>query len=151
MKIDWNEMEKGCRALYKKIPKGKYDGIICIATGGLLPGKILAELMDLPLGIVSSKKYGKKREKIENWHVNTNIQWNEKPNLKSVLVVDDIILEGKTMQKVLQNLISFTSAETLDIAVLFEKKGSRVANLDRYKIYKWKDCDEWIVFPWEVK
>ena len=151
MKIDWKEMEKGCRELYKKLPKNKYDGIICIATGGLLPGKILSELMDLPLGIVSSKRYGKKREKIENWRVNTNIQWNEKARFENILLVDDIIDEGRTIQKVIQNFGNFTAFKVIDIAVLFNKISKNKIDLGNHKIYKWKDCDKWITFPWEVK
>ena len=154
MKVTWKEMESACRILYKKLPKNKYDGVVCISTGGLLPGKLLSELLDLPLATVSSQRYLRGKEKpisTEHWYANTNLQWNKKPMITNLLLVDDIIEQGKTMQKVLSAMWTYTSAKSIDIAVLYYKTKSVTADLSKCKIYKYKETDEWIKFPWELR
>ena len=81
-RISWEEIENGSRSLYRKIPNKDYDGIVCIATGGLIFGKLLSDLFSLPLGIVSVSRYGKRGKKIGECQVNTNIHWNKKISRK---------------------------------------------------------------------
>ena len=153
MKVTWEEMEKGCRALYSRLPKKKYEAIICIASGGLIPGKILSELMDLPLGIVSVQRYkrGCRTKLLSETISNTNIIWvgNRLKGIKSVLIVDDIIDSGITMQKVTNALRNFTSITDINLAVLYYKTPE--IDLSKYRIYKFATCDSktWLEFPWE--
>ena len=153
MKVTWQEIEKGCRAIYSRLPKKKYEAIVCIASGGLIPGKILSELLDLPLGIVVMQRYkrGGKGKLLSESFTNTNIIWigERLKGLESILVVDDIIDSGITMQKVTNAFRSFTSIKNIDIAVLYYK--STKLDFKKYRIYKFATCDSktWVEFPWE--
>jgi len=156
MKVSWKEIEKGCKELYKKLPKTKYDAIICISTGGLIPGKIISDLMDLPLGVVSSKRYKYRGKKVKEWKVNTNIQWHRRPvrrggmpRIRNVLIIDDIICNGKTLQKVIQNIRNFTSVKEIDVCVLFDKVNEMKVDFKASNCYKYKEVKSWIVYPWE--
>jgi hypoxanthine-guanine phosphoribosyltransferase len=83
--------------------------------------------------------------------VNTNIHWNKKISRKkpSILLVDDIIDEGITMQKVIYALKN--KFKKIDIAVLFYKKVRTKIDFSKYKVYYYKSVgDEWVIFPWEI-
>jgi len=153
-KISWEEIESACKAIHKQTAKNKYDAIVCVATGGLIPGKILSELFHLPLGVIVSRRYGKDAEGEEEWFLDTNIKWMAKKlNPAKILVVDDIISEGKTMEKIIQRFKSFTNItkpENLDVCALFFKKGKFKVNIKPHRIYFYKETDDWIVFPWEI-
>ncbi|MFA5358052.1 MAG: phosphoribosyltransferase family protein [archaeon] len=150
-RISWKEIEDGSRLLYKNIPNKHYDGIVCIATGGLIFGKLLSDLFNLPLGIVSVSRYKKKGGKVEHTSANTHVHWNKEIGKKkpSILLVDDIIDEGVTMEKVINALEKKFSK--IDIAVLFYKKERTKIDFSKYKVYYYKVLgNDWVVFPWEI-
>lgn len=59
--VSWNEFESLALDLAKKIENSKktFDAIVCVSRGGLLLGRILSSVLDLPLGVISAKQLEK--------------------------------------------------------------------------------------------
>ncbi|MFH0906189.1 MAG: phosphoribosyltransferase family protein [archaeon] len=86
--ISWNEFETLAIELAESIIKSekKYTTVICVSRGGLLLGRLLSEILELPLGVISAKhdadKYG-------NYYVDPHISFLY-DFTDDILLVDDV-------------------------------------------------------------
>ncbi|MDD5162604.1 MAG: phosphoribosyltransferase family protein [Candidatus ainarchaeum sp.] len=154
IKVSWKEIETACRHLAKKLEKNNYEAVVCIASGGLVPGKLLSELLQLPLGIVVSKRYNKNNCPDKKSFFDANVKWcceNAEP--KKILLVDDLVDEGKTMEQIIGSINAkalIPGLKTIDIAVIYYKnKNSSLQS--RQKVHYYKTTENWIIFPWELQ
>jgi hypoxanthine phosphoribosyltransferase len=150
----WKEIETACRHLAKKLAKNNYEAIVCIASGGLVPGKLLSELLQLPLGIVVSKRYNKDKTANQKTYLDATVKWCcKKASPSKILLVDDLIDEGKTMEQIISRLnekAQIPSIKTIDIAVIYCKNKNASLQL-KQKVHYYKTTEDWIVFPWEIQ
>lgn len=142
--VNWMEIHRALVDLSKSIRADfSPDVMIAIAKGGLVPGRILLDILDIrDLGIVEVKFYKSIGSTIEKPY----ITFTAIPPLegKRVLVVDDITDSGRTLQ-VIAELLSKFRYEKIKYAVLYYKPWSS------FKPDYYHDMvTEWIVFPWEV-
>lgn len=143
----------------------KYDRILAIGRGGLIPGTILSHLLNIDMAVIMTKNfvYSHNKEaqsdkllmsqfaiihKLAGYYnkdedVNKLNSFGEVIN--NVLIVDDIFDSGKTIQEV-NNATKLTGWKT-DVAVLVAKK-SHMLMLVKYYIAD-VELDEWVLFPWE--
>jgi uncharacterized protein len=99
--VDWNGIENMMKRLLSeaKVEKPKY--IIAISKGGLIPGVYLANVLNLPMGVIYAKSYkGTKRKKL----ITREILVSRGYKKKLVWVVDDIYDSGKTSEAVCKML-----------------------------------------------
>jgi xanthine phosphoribosyltransferase len=129
-------------ALVYKIKDFDPDTLLAVARGGLTLGHFMAQAMDTRrLFALNSIHYDKTR-KLETLEV-FNI-----PDLSSarrVLVVDDIIDSGETLQAVLRLLKDQYPQTEFKLATIFYKP-TAVIEAD----FTLKKAHEWIDFFWEV-
>jgi len=153
--ISWNEAEAACRSLAKKLRKNRYDAVVCIASGGLVPGKLFSELLGIPLGIIVAKRYTFSNRARPTTYMDVAVKWcGRKVNAKKILLVDDLVDEGKTMQQIVGQLQANRSASKplqIDIAVLFFKEKNVSVNLKPNRLFYYKKAVDWIAFPWEIQ
>ncbi len=85
-RISWDEFERLAVDLSKNIRNSnkKFDHIICVSRGGLLIGRLLSEVLDLPLSVISAKCDDNK------YIVRDQISYFTKPK-GNVLLVDDVL------------------------------------------------------------
>lgn len=142
--VSWSTIQEILKILAKRISKNyEPEVIIAIAKGGLVPARILADLLGVgEMGFIEVKFY--KGVAIRG----------EKPFIKSialpqirdkkVLVVDDVVDSGRTIQLVIDTLAVHAPLAVRSTA-LYVKPWSTY-----FPDYFYAVTDEWIVFPWEI-
>lgn len=142
----WNQIYDMLIDQSEKIQKNHYqpDIIIGIAQGGIVPTRILTDLLKKPQTTTIEIKYY------------TNIaQSNTQPilkqpltipiNNKKILIVDDISDSGQSLKLAKQYLAEKGATET-KTATLYTKTTTQTP-----PDYVEKTTNHWVVFPWEIK
>ncbi|HEV8386539.1 MAG TPA: phosphoribosyltransferase family protein [Nitrososphaera sp.] len=127
----WFEIHYLVKELARKIVGSKYDCILGIANGGVIPAKLLAE--ELRVDAIQLVPVRKKQVVI-----------SEMPKLdekKKYLVIDDIYDTGATYGKVAEALKAYSCDYAFCMSRYEQSDGlyGRILNHNR-----------WIVFPWEL-
>jgi len=142
--ISWVDIHKALITLVNRMSSTfKPDVIIAVAKGGLIPARIVSDLMGVDeIGYIEVKFYkaiGVRSEK-------PFIKYLAIPQLKdkNVLVVDDVVDSGRTIQLVIDTLSSHAPRQ-IKTLVLFLKPWSTYTPDYYYEV-----ANEWIVFPWEI-
>lgn len=120
----------------------KFDIILAIARGGLIPAGILANRLEIQ--IIYTIQIQSYRGKIQGEiTILQEPQWDLLKN-KRVLLVDDLIDEGKTLESVIQILRNH-QISTYKLAVLIDKQKTTRIKPDYYA----RVIRQWIYFFWE--
>lgn len=126
----------------------QFDSILCLARGGMRPGDFFSRVYDMPLAILSTSSYrelkGTVQSDLEIADCITGVS-----NLKGrVLLVDDMVDSGKTIQEVIVYLKErYPEITEIRVAVLWYKAHSVLAP-DWYVEYL--DDNPWIHQPFEM-
>jgi len=146
--VSWNDIEEWCKKLRDKIIDSyKPDIIVALSRGGLVPGRILSDMLWIK-DIVALKT--------EHWGVTATrdgkatLKDPGSLNLsgKNVLIVDDITDTGQSM-KLAYDFVSKQKPESLKTAVMLH------INRSSFKPdYYASEIDQkdwtWFIFPWNV-
>ena len=140
----WNQIYDMLLSQAKKIQKTDYtpDIIVAIIRGGLIPARILTDLLEVPqLTTIQIEFYtgiaqtGKKP---------TLVQTTEIPmDGKKVLLVDDIADTGKSLH-LAKTYLQTRGANEIRTATIYYKLQSIV----KPNFFE-KEALNWIIFPWE--
>lgn len=155
--IDYGQLVTDVAELAENIVNGdiKYDVIIAIAGGGLIPARLLRNYLKLPIYSVNIKTYDgeEKSGKVEV------LQWLGKAECcslagKNILFVDDLDDTRGTLRYVVDLLNSQDEGifvGEVGFAVLYNKIKEKAYEFpEKYHYYSTRDVeDNWIVFPWE--
>ncbi|ACL10804.1 phosphoribosyltransferase [Desulfurococcus amylolyticus 1221n] len=143
--IPWSKAIELCYRLASMIlDSGKrYDTVIAVSRGGLIPARIISDVLGVEdLVVLRSKLWGiggKIRSEPE-------ISIHEPPDFKNrkVLVVDEVVDTGATLTRITR-LIRDLGADLVETAVVHYKSTSSFKP-DYYveKIDEWA----WIFYPW---
>lgn len=142
--VPWNELGDYVERLANLIlSKGESpDLVVGIARGGIPLAMVVADRLGVPIDFVNVKSYAGIHERGPPKILSTLV---EDIRGRSVLVVDDLVDEGDTMDTILAYLAKL-SPKKLITAVLFIKPWSRFKP-DFYL----ETVDRWVVFPWELR
>jgi xanthine phosphoribosyltransferase len=121
-----------------QLPKKKYDKVLAIGMGGLIPAYYVAKFLGAKrVEVLTVSSYGEDRKQR-----NLKVLFNAvtKNDEKGWLIVDDLLDSGET--------VKFAKAlyPKADVAVLYEKPYSP-ADLANYCV---RVLDGWVTFPWET-
>lgn len=138
--IDWKDIDQSIEGILKELPMGRFDTILGLARGGMIPATILA--------------YKTKCHNLQQLGVRTrdvdNIQYYGAPQLAgNVLIVDDINDSGLTFSSVkdyIKHHFDHDEIKTITYASLI-KRSSTSFNEDITGLVA--DNDSWYVFPWD--
>lgn len=140
----WNQIYDLLLTQSEKIQNYKPDLIVGIARGGLIPARILTDLLETPqfatievefyLGINQTR-----HEPVLKQPLSASVRY------KKILLVDDIADTGKTLQLAKSHLQDKGSME-IKIATLYLKLQS-ISKPDFYE----KQTSNWVIFPWDTK
>ena len=122
----------------------KPDFIVAIARGGLIPARILSDLLEIPhLATMQVEFYvdiaQTKQEPTLKQPFTAEVQG------KRVLLVDDIADTGKSLQ-FSENLLKNQGAQEIQSATLYFKPCSI-----KKPNYLEKQTANWVIFPWDTK
>jgi hypoxanthine phosphoribosyltransferase len=142
----WNQIYDMLLDLANKIQGDGYkpDVIIGIARGGLVPARILSDVLETPeLAIIQIEYYVSiaqtRQEPILKRSLHTQI------TDKKALLVDDVSDTGKSLQ-LAKNHLQQQGAKEIKTATLYAKPQT-ITKPD----YCEKQTSHWIVFPWDAK
>ena len=144
--ISWQDIDKLTKTLLRKIGKTKYDCILGITRGGLIPAVKISHALNIPLQPVNYQTRDFKEMRYESMGINLmNEMLNDPP--KKYLAIDDINDSGVTINALSTEFVNWNM--NVEWAVLHDNKPSeaRVKYFAK-KIDKSKD-PAWIVYPWE--
>lgn len=140
----WNQIYDMLLTQAEQIQGFKPDLIVGIARGGLIPARILTDMLETPLlatievefylGIAQTKA-----EPTLKQSLTTPVR------CKKILLVDDIADTGKTLQLAKSHLQNLGASE-IKIGTLYLKPQS----LTKPDFYE-KQTSNWVIFPWDTK
>jgi hypoxanthine phosphoribosyltransferase len=147
-RIDAHAIETMCHNLHTQITKDAYepDLIVGISRGGLVPlGYLSGEKMfnmRNTLSVVVKSYEGDQQGEISLLHP---IHFEDLNKYKNILVVDDIVDSGQTIQFIIDTLKANLAHASIKVAVLYYKPKVSQVKPDYYV----QETEDWIVFPWE--
>ena len=149
--ISWSEYHQIIEELAIKIYQSgwEFNQIVCIAKGGLRVGDILSRIFEQPLAILSAASYGGENNQIRGEiKLSQNLAMTTEKLRDRVLLVDDLVDSGNSLQATLDWLNQHCQAEITEIktAVLWRKQCSTIIP-DYYVHYLEKN--PWIHQPFE--
>lgn len=100
LRYTWRDYNKDLRKILNYLSNKRVKTLVGIAKGGLILGVHLANLLNVPLAIVSVKSYQDK-EKMGNHYISLCAHSFIEP---PVYVIDDIVDSGLTMKTILDCL-----------------------------------------------
>lgn len=140
----WSQIYDLLLTQSEKIHNYKPDLIVGIARGGLIPARILTDLLETPqlatidvefyLGINQTRLKPELKQPL-----------SASVNYKKILLVDDIADTGKSLQLAKSHLQDKDPLE-IKIATLYLKPQS-ITKPDFYE----KQTSNWVIFPWDTK
>jgi len=146
LQISWKKLENLTERLIQKIPKNKFDYILCISSGGLVLGKLVSDYLNLPLGVIAASAYDKGKKQIREKEVIIgNIATITNPGRK-VLLLDDLVDTGATMHQIYRHILKREKVYSIKTGVLY-RKPQTVFQPD----YFVEETSKWVVFPYERK
>jgi hypoxanthine phosphoribosyltransferase len=130
LRVSWGEYHHAIErlALLVHASGWKFDQILCLARGGLRPGDIFSRIFDVPLAILSTSSY---REEAGTAQGELNIAGHITMTGGSlggkILLIDDLVDSGLTLQKVQRHLSEqFPAVTEVKSAVIWYKACSSV-------------------------
>ncbi len=142
----WNQIYEMllCQAQKIKTQNYKQDLIIGIARGGVVPSRILSDLLETTnLSFIQIEFYTNINQTLKEPTLKQTLPSNV--DGKKILLVDDISDTGKSL-KLAKTHLQDKGAFEIKIATLYQKPQS-VTTPDFYE----KQTTEWVVFPWDIK
>lgn len=126
-----------------------FDMVLCLARGGLRPGDILSRIFDKPLAILAVRSYRGMAGTVQGvLQIGQHVTHPEPELAGSILLVDDLVDSGKTLQQVQCFLQEHHPAVTaMRTAVLWSKAAS-VFHPDY--VGEHLPSDPWIHQPFEI-
>lgn len=145
--ITWDEIHNYIKQSDVVKNNQDVDLVVAVGSGGMIPGVIIAKLLDKPVINIGLKTY----------NVNLNeqtymAQWYQKFDFKKskhkrLLVVDDINDTGFTLTNINSFLMSgFYTEQDVKYFTVFSKPKSYFRCDSAVEVTD----DTWLVFPWEV-
>ena len=142
----WNQIYVSLLDLAEAVKKSNFepDVIVGVSRGGLIPARIMADLLENPnLGTVAAEFYVDIAETKDEPSITQPVSVSVKD--KTVLVVDDLVDTGKSLKLVKAHLETQGASE-VRIATIYYKPWS-ITVPDYYT----EETRRWTVFPWEQK
>lgn len=146
--VTWEEIEKWCKRIFEKVSSNyKPDAIVALSRGGLIPGRILSDLL------LVKDLYA---VKTEHWGITASLDGKAKLqdsgilniNGNRILVVDDITDTGESMLLALKHLQSMNPVEIKTATMLHIDHSKYTPDFFAEPISK--DNWAWFVFPWNI-
>jgi hypothetical protein len=140
----WLDFDKDIEAIRKTastdfLTWSKFKTILGVGKGGLLLAIKLSNIFDLPLKIVMANSY--KDKKKESLVIQDFNPWSTKD---PVLLVDDIVDSGETMQSI-KNILEVWNKKVVTLSLVY--KSHSIIKPDYY--FNGIKNGVWVNFPWE--
>ncbi|MCX7891947.1 MAG: phosphoribosyltransferase [Burkholderiales bacterium] len=128
--VGWDDYHRAIEDLAAKVAASgwKFDGIVCIARGGLRVGDALARIFKVPLAIIAASSYTGEAGTVRGAITVAEHMTMTAPRLgERLLLVDDLVDSGVTLDVVKRHLLArHREVKEVRTAVLWHKACSQV-------------------------
>ena len=138
----YDEFLRDALNLSKQLKEYQPDTLLAIARGGVTLGHFLASALDTRRLFTLNSIHYDDTKKLDTFDI-FNIP--DLTGAKKVVLIDDIVDSGETMQEILKLLNEKFPDVEFKIATIFYKP-TAVIEAD----FKIKEADKWIDFFWEI-
>ncbi len=145
--LDWPEIQVLVGRLAARLPRD-FDALLIITRGGLVPGGLLSEELDIRNVLVAAVQFYTGIGQTLDHPIFFQFPADTILYGKRILVVDDIWDSGRTAVAVRERVRDAGGEPTL--AVL-QYKPRRSRYPDQRPEYYAEETDDWIVYPWEME
>jgi hypoxanthine phosphoribosyltransferase len=151
IKVDWATYHLLIERLVVLVHQSgsQFDQILCLARGGLRVGDVFSRIFRLPLAMLATSSYRENAGHLQGaLEIAPFITMTQGTLKGRVLVVDDLVDSGETLQGVCRHLLrTYPSIETLKTAVIWYKSCSSVE--PDFFVEK-LETNPWIHQPFEI-
>lgn len=143
IRVSWSEVFKFVSDLKKFCSDKQFGCILAVARGGSIIGTLLSYQLNIPIRYVGVSSYNGDKKTDEMKFT----QYAEIGDYKNILVVDDIVDTGDTINFI-KNIIALNSFDRqFTYAAMYTVAGKQ--EMVDFTVAV-KQQDEWIEFPWEI-
>ena len=144
--VSWDQFHRDCRALaWRLSSQGKWEAVVCITRGGLVPAAIVARELGIRLietvCVASYHDYENQGELQVLKTIDRNVVDLNGGKGSGVLVIDDLVDTGKTARVVREML-----PEAHFATVYAKPMGRPLVDTFVTEVSQ----DTWIYFPWDM-
>lgn len=140
----WGDIERMCLTLADKVKDYKPDVLVGISRGGLVPVRLLSDVLDNFNIAIMKIEFYKSMGKTERAPVITQ-PLNVDLKGKKVLIVDDVADTGSSLIAA-RDHVKNLGADEIRIATLHYKPESKLK-----PDFFIEETEAWVVYPWERK
>ena len=147
--ISWDELHRDCDIAATKLVAQniEIDYIIGLSRGGVVPARIMAEIIKPKHFLVLGLKLFDGDKRGDEVKITQDIaSWKEFDRHDKILIVDDISDGGTTLKYALSHIFRKSGGAHILTACPYTKIGTSLKPSYYSKEYS---PDEWIVFPFE--
>lgn len=142
----WTDVDKLVDELLPQI-RGSFDSMLMITRGGLVPGGILAEALDIRHVLTAAVRFPEMEEKMLAWPTFLQFPEDELLRGRRVLIVDDVWGSARTINTVRGRVESAGAYPA--VAVLHYKPAESLFKSKKPDYFA-AVTDAFIVYPWET-
>ena len=145
--LTWNDVDKLIDELLPQI-RNTFDSMLMITRGGLVPGGILAEALDIKHVLTAAVRFPAFEEKLLAWPTFLQFPEDELLRDRRVLIVDDVWGSARTINTV-RGRVEAAGAFP-QIATLHYKPAESLFKSKKPDYYAAVTA-AFIVYPWETR
>ncbi|NOZ70309.1 MAG: phosphoribosyltransferase [Chloroflexi bacterium] len=146
--LSWQDIEALLDQLLPQVA-GQFDVLLIITRGGIIPGGMLAEALDIKNVLTAAVEFSKDPN-LGPYAWPTFLQFPGDALLRGrrVLIVDDVWDSGRTINSV-RGRVELAGGEPRTCVLHYKPQRSRFR--DRKPDYYGAVTNRWIIYPWEVE
>jgi hypoxanthine phosphoribosyltransferase len=144
--LSWEEIQGLVDALIREHLAGHYDAMLVITRGGMVPGCLISEKIDLRNILVAAVVYYTGIDHTLEKPIFLQFPSDTLLDGKHILVVDDVWDSGRTIVAVRERLNVVNC--TYQVAVLHYKPARSRYRDDRPDFFA-EITEDWLVYPWD--
>lgn len=145
LKLSWSDVEQAVNIIINRIGDKKYDYVIGIANGGLIPATLIAKKLGLKTMSVGVESYNEKQIKNLTLWSEINKIWYIQQQYGLCLLVDDISDSGKSFNFIKNTYLKNEEILCDTASLVVKPKTTFMPDYFAMSI----NTDVWVKFPWE--
>ncbi len=151
--LSWSDVRDACTQIANRIVGDgrRFGTIVALSRGGLIPARILSDLLDIgDVRVIGVKYYEGVDRTLSHPTITQPLTQpiSLGPSKDNVLFVDEVVDSGRSLLTALRHALPDGVGDTVAIAALCVTERSEPL-VDYYALKKVKGRD-WFVYPWEL-
>ena len=144
--LSWDNVNRLIDELLPQF-RGGYDALLMITRGGVVPGGMISEALDIKYILTAAVEFHTGVQKRLAWPTFLQFPGDSLLRGRNILVVDDVWGSGRTIMTVKSRIE--TAGATAELCVLHYKPAESMFR-DAAPDYYAAVTDAWVIYPWEI-